>query len=105
MLRKPSADVNGDFRSTTAGSGDGATNPRNTGRGTLRPMFESRDPTSPSRGSTCCVSCDATSLERLLERCVVCRNHYCLRCAHRHYGKRFCCRDCAEAFFFGDEED
>lgn len=58
----------------------------------------------PGGGSArACVHCGDT--ERLLERCVICHSSFCLRCAHRNHGKRFCSRPCAEVFFFGDDDD
>lgn len=56
------------------------------------------------RLETGCKKCGDDGSERLIERCVSCRALFCMSCAYRWNGKRFCSRPCAEIFFFSEEE-
>jgi len=52
-----------------------------------------------------CCKCGKSSLLVRLETCVICHRWFCRGCAVRRHGKRFCERQCADFFFFGDAED
>ena len=52
-----------------------------------------------------CVRCQVTSEERRLRKCVICFRYYCDECLVDRGGRTFCSKQCADFFFFGDEED
>lgn len=64
--------------------------------------IETPDRPTLAHGRATCGACGASDGASLIERCVSCRSHFCMRCAYRWHGKRFCSRPCAEVFFFGD---
>jgi hypothetical protein len=52
-----------------------------------------------------CVRCGEPEESALLERCVACGKEFCVECAYRATGRRFCSGECARAFFYGDQDD
>jgi hypothetical protein len=52
-----------------------------------------------------CVQCQATDLDRRLEKCPMCFKLICETCAVRLYGRTFCTKTCADTFFFGDDDE
>lgn len=53
-----------------------------------------------------CTTCGAPDETTQLERCVICLRYFCIECAHRGTGRRFCSMNCADTFFhLGDDED
>lgn len=52
-----------------------------------------------------CVRCQVTSEEGRLRKCVICFRYYCDECLVDRGGRTFCSKQCADFFFFGDEED
>ena len=52
-----------------------------------------------------CVRCQIDDKERKLEKCPICFKLVCEECAHRAFGRVFCAKKCADAFFFGDDDE
>ena len=50
-----------------------------------------------------CRTCGATSAETRLYICPFCHQRVCLDHAYRMGGKLFCCRGCAEEFYYSEE--
>jgi hypothetical protein len=59
---------------------------------------------APEIAHACC-RCGRTALVVRLEKCAICHKHYCRACAARRHGKTFCGRECADFFFFGEDEE
>ena len=59
----------------------------------------------PRTRSMECVACQIDDKERRLAKCPICFKWVCEECAVRSYGRMFCARKCADAFFFGDDEE
>lgn len=51
-----------------------------------------------------CWRCSVTEEERRLKKCVICFKYYCDDCAADRNGRTFCSKQCADFFFFGDED-
>jgi hypothetical protein len=51
-----------------------------------------------------CWRCEATEPERTIRKCVICFKYYCNECQADRNGRTFCSKQCADFFFFGDEE-
>jgi hypothetical protein len=52
-----------------------------------------------------CIGCQVTEETVHLDRCPVCQKGFCLDCAYRATGRRFCSGECARAYFYGDSDD
>jgi len=52
-----------------------------------------------------CVTCNASDKEQRLEKCPVCFKWTCTQCGVGQYGRIFCTKKCADAFFFGDDDE
>ena len=52
-----------------------------------------------------CVRCGRSIQETRLIKCPICFKFYCRPCAVLRHGKTFCSVQCAEVFFFGDEDE
>ena len=52
-----------------------------------------------------CVNCKIDDAERRLSKCPICFKWVCEECAVRSYGRQFCAKKCADAFFFGDDDE
>jgi hypothetical protein len=52
-----------------------------------------------------CTVCQASDLDRRLEKCPICFKWVCEECAIRSYGRCFCTKLCADQFFFGDDDE
>jgi hypothetical protein len=52
-----------------------------------------------------CSVCQRSDLEITLHKCPICFKLVCEDCAKREYGRTFCSANCAQQFFFGDDED
>lgn len=51
-----------------------------------------------------CYRCGIGDDERSIKKCVMCFRFYCQECETDRGGRSFCSKQCAELFFFGDEE-
>jgi hypothetical protein len=51
----------------------------------------------------CCI-CDVSEEERRLKKCPICYRYFCEDCSANRGGRLFCSKQCADFFFFGDEE-
>ena len=52
-----------------------------------------------------CVTCKIEDVERRLSKCPICFKWVCEECAVRAFGRQFCAKKCADAFFFGDDDE
>ncbi len=52
-----------------------------------------------------CITCHIDDRERHLNKCPICFKWVCEECAIRSYGRMFCAKKCADAFFFGDDDE
>ena len=52
-----------------------------------------------------CVRCQVNDQDRHLNKCPICFKWICDDCAHRSMGRCFCGKQCANEFFFGDDEE
>jgi hypothetical protein len=52
-----------------------------------------------------CVGCQVDDREVRLNKCPICFKWVCDTCAFRGFGRLFCAKKCADAFFFGDEDE
>ena len=52
-----------------------------------------------------CVTCGAGPDTRLLEACSICQRHFCVDCAFKGYGRKFCSADCGRSYYFTGEID
>ena len=52
-----------------------------------------------------CVSCQVDDQEHKLHKCPICFKWVCDNCGHQSYGRIFCAKKCADAFFFGDDDE
>lgn len=52
-----------------------------------------------------CVGCAVDDREHHLNKCPICFKWVCDNCGHLAFGRTFCARKCADAFFFGDDDD
>lgn len=52
-----------------------------------------------------CVGCNVDDREIRLHKCPICFKWVCDNCAVHAFGRLFCARKCADAFFFGDDDD
>ena len=52
-----------------------------------------------------CPSCQKDEQDTLLNKCPICFKWVCDNCAVRSFGRAFCQRKCADAFFWGDEDE
>ena len=57
-----------------------------------------------SAGLTC-VTCGGNELDVRLHKCQICFKWACEKDGTARYGRMFCSEKCANAFFFGDEDD
>jgi hypothetical protein len=51
-----------------------------------------------------CWRCESTDEERTIRKCVICYKYYCNECQADRNGRTFCSKQCADFFFFGDED-
>jgi hypothetical protein len=54
---------------------------------------------------TLCSICSVTRDAAQLQACRICREMFCGDCAFRSRGGTFCSSQCANTFFFGDEDE
>jgi len=54
---------------------------------------------------TSCVVCQKSEEEKSLQKCPICFTWVCLDCGKREYGRTFCSKRCADAFFHGDDDE
>jgi hypothetical protein len=52
-----------------------------------------------------CVGCAVDDRENHLNKCPICFKWVCDNCGHLAFGRVFCARKCADAFFFGDDDE
>jgi hypothetical protein len=52
-----------------------------------------------------CHVCGKAQEDAHLERCMVCGKWFCVDCAFKQTGRRFCSPGCGRDFFWGDSED
>jgi hypothetical protein len=52
-----------------------------------------------------CAICTVTRDAAQLERCRNCRRTYCGDCSVRSRSGTFCSQECADLFYFGDDDD
>ena len=52
-----------------------------------------------------CTTCGGSDLNLRLEKCQICFKWTCEACGTPQYGRMFCSKKCADAFFFGDDDD
>ena len=52
-----------------------------------------------------CIGCQVDDREVRLNKCPICFKWVCDTCAFRGFGRLFCAKKCADAFFFGDEDE
>jgi hypothetical protein len=52
-----------------------------------------------------CVACNVDDREIRLNKCPICFKWVCDNCAVHAFGRLFCARKCADAFFFGDDDE
>lgn len=51
-----------------------------------------------------CSVCDTSDEERALRKCSICFKYFCEECATNRGGRLFCSKQCADYFFFGEDE-
>lgn len=51
-----------------------------------------------------CVRCQVDDREVRLHKCPICFKWVCDGCAYHGFGRLFCAKKCADAFFFSDDE-
>ena len=52
-----------------------------------------------------CAICSVTREAAQLERCRNCRRYHCGDCTIRSRSGTFCSKECADMFYFGDDDD
>ena len=52
-----------------------------------------------------CVSCAGDDQDNTLHKCPICFKLACDNCGYRSFGRIFCSKKCADAFFFGDDDE
>jgi hypothetical protein len=52
-----------------------------------------------------CFVCNASELDKLLQKCPICFKWACENCSTHAFGRHFCSKKCSEEFFYGDDDD
>jgi hypothetical protein len=52
-----------------------------------------------------CFSCNASELDKLLQKCPICFRWTCESCSTHAFGRHFCSKRCSNEFFYGDDDD
>ncbi|HEV7501034.1 MAG TPA: hypothetical protein VGQ33_13565 [Vicinamibacteria bacterium] len=52
-----------------------------------------------------CVTCNASDVDKHLEKCPICFKWVCEACETHAFGRHFCTKKCADVFFYGDDDD
>ena len=52
-----------------------------------------------------CITCGGSDQNLRLEKCQICFKWTCQACGTAQYGRTFCSKKCADAFFFGDDDE
>ncbi len=51
-----------------------------------------------------CRICQASDDEKTLQKCPICFRYFCEDCAVNRGGRLFCSKQCADFYFYGEEE-
>ena len=52
-----------------------------------------------------CFVCNASELDKLLQKCPICFRWACENCSTHAFGRHFCSKKCSDEFFYGDDDD